>query len=153
MTETLRSCRSVSLKSAKQIINLQLEAAQTRQVSVTFVPSCLLRHSTSSVLISKITFHLVHTLLLIPRYDFGSHDWNTSRRPCREQRGDRRVKVTSILRVPRRKDPFRNILIGYKYMWMSLPDTVRRHQDTSSRRPQLSTSHVSPYNLTQLSYE
>ena len=52
-----------------------------QQVKSTFVPFCMLLDNSFRVLISIISFDLAPMLPLIPRYDFGSHDWNTSRRP------------------------------------------------------------------------
>lgn len=45
-----------------------------------------------SVMISIISFDLAHMLLLIPRYDFGSHDWNTSRSPGQEYQWEGETK-------------------------------------------------------------
>lgn len=67
-----------------------------QQGHATFIPFCLLLDNMFTVMISIIGFNLGHLLLLIPRYDIGSHDGNTSRRPdCEHQgRGDnKRVKI------------------------------------------------------------
>lgn len=61
-------------------------------------PFHLLLDSMSSVLISIISFDLAHVLLLIPRYDFGSHDGNASRRAgWRAAEGDQTRQSISTL--------------------------------------------------------
>lgn len=46
-----------------------------QQLNSIVLPFCVLLDSVFSVVKSIISFDLAHTLLLIPRYDFGIHDW------------------------------------------------------------------------------
>lgn len=89
-------CGSILLYLAKQ----QELCFREQQVHFTLIPFRMLLHNMFSVMISVIGLDLAHMLLLIPRYDFGSHDGNASRRPGQEhQEGGKTTYVLTTLQM------------------------------------------------------